>query len=65
ITEFRKAAAERFAMLDKKGDGRLTREELPKLSPPPGSGGRQGWYGGKRRTAGGGPEPIEQAPPEQ
>jgi len=25
----------------------------------------QGWYGGKRRTAGGGPEPIEQAPPEQ
>ena len=48
-------------MLDKKGDGRLTREELPKLSPPPGRGGRQGWYGGKRRTAGGGPEPIEQA----
>ncbi|RUN77964.1 EF-hand domain-containing protein [Sphingomonas sp. TF3] len=65
ITEFRKAAAERFAMLDKKGDGRLTREELPKLSPPPGRGGRQGWYGGKRRTAGGGPEPVEQAPPEQ
>lgn len=50
--EFRHAAEERFAMLDKKGDGRLTLEELPKLSPPPARGGRQGWYGGRHRIAG-------------
>jgi hypothetical protein len=53
VTEFRNAAAARFAMLDKKGDGKLTREELPTLfSSAPGHGGKSGWHGGHHRPGG-------------
>jgi hypothetical protein len=40
--EFRDAAADRFAMLDTKHDGKLTRAELPKLNAP-----AAGQFGGK------------------
>jgi hypothetical protein len=46
--EFRDAAAERFAMLDTKHDGRLTRAELPKLSAP-----AAGQFGDKGKRGGG------------
>jgi hypothetical protein len=46
--EFRDAAAERFAMLDTKHDGKLTRAELPKLSAP-----AAGQFGGKGKRSGG------------
>jgi hypothetical protein len=46
--EFRDAAAERFAMLDTKHDGKLTRAELPKLSAP-----AAGQFGGKGKRRGG------------
>ena len=56
IREFRNAAERRFALLDKRNDGRLTRDELPRLSATPGgpdrkrpggpSGGRGGHRGG-------------------
>jgi hypothetical protein len=50
--EFRDAAAERFAMLDTKHDGKLTRAELPKLSAP-----AAGQFGGKGKRSGGGRRP--------
>jgi len=46
--EFRDAAADRFAMLDTKHDGKLTRAELPKLSAP-----ATGQFGGKGKRGGG------------
>jgi hypothetical protein len=46
--EFRDAAADRFAMLDTKHDGKLTRAELPKLSAP-----AAGQFGGKGKGGGG------------
>lgn len=59
--EFRIAADKRFAMLDKNGDGKLEKSELPKLSPPSfrqgkrGGGGRGGMgrRGGGRHGGGG------------
>ena len=53
ISEFRKAAEQRFALLDKRNDGRLTRDELPKLATPAaGRGrGRPGGFGGRRSGA--------------
>jgi len=61
--EFRDAAAERFAMLDTKHDGKITRAELPKLSAP-----AAGQFGGKGKRGGGGRRPRgdaagESAPP--
>jgi hypothetical protein len=60
-TEFRKAAEERFALLDKNGDGKLEKGELPRIDPPsvrrPGGrdhGGRPGGPGGGMRPRGGG-----------
>jgi len=44
--EFRAAALDRFAMLDKKHDGRLTRGELPMLATSP--AGRDDGAGGRR-----------------
>lgn len=46
--EFRDAAADRFAMLDTKHDGKLTRAELPKLSAP-----AAGQFGGNGKRSGG------------
>ena len=52
--EFRIAADKRFAMLDKNGDGKLEKSELPKLSPPGfGQGKRGGGRGGMGRHGGG------------
>ena len=54
IREFRAAAEKRFALLDKRNDGRLTRDELPKLALGTGGpgGGRPGWPGGPRTGRG-------------
>lgn len=49
--EFGQAADERFALLDRNGDGRIERSELPKLSENMGGG----WRGGGRRPPPGGP----------
>lgn len=57
-TEFRVAALDRFAVLDKNHDGRITRGELPKLVVPDDDGPRgRGGYG--RPPAGGGDAPQE------
>lgn len=47
--EFHDAAADRFAMLDTKHDGKLTRAALPKLSAP-----AAGQFGGEGKRGGGG-----------
>ena len=52
--EFRDAAIDRFGMLDKNHDGKLTRGELPELAAPP-PGGRWQGRGGMRRPGGDGP----------
>ena len=46
--EFRDAAAERFAMLDTKHDGKIARAELPKLNAP-----AAGQFGGKGKKGAG------------
>lgn len=53
--EFAYAADQRFDMLDKNGDGKIQRDELPKIvaGPPPGKGGGGGHHGGGRRGGGG------------
>lgn len=51
IREFRAAAEQRFASLDKRGDGRLTLNALPKLTPAGPSGRRPGGAGGRPRGA--------------
>ncbi|WP_404367337.1 EF-hand domain-containing protein [Sphingomonas sp. MMS24-J45] len=51
IREFRAAAEQRFASLDKHGDGRLTFDELPKLAPAGAGGHRPGGPGGRRGGA--------------
>ena len=47
--EFRAAALDRFAMLDKNHDGRITRGELPTLPEPPAGGvmGRGAGFSGR------------------
>ena len=54
--EFRSATLDRFAVLDKNHDGRITRGELPKLVVPEDAGqrGRRGGFGGRPA----GPPPI-------
>ncbi|MDQ0248092.1 putative membrane protein YgcG [Sphingomonas kyeonggiensis] len=59
--EFRIAADKRFALLDKNGDGKIEKSELPKLEASSfkpgkrGGGGRgMGGHGGGRRRGGGG-----------
>lgn len=63
--EFRIAADKRFALLDKNGDGKIEKSELPKLETPSfksgksgGGGGRggrgMGGHGGGHRGGGGG-----------
>lgn len=61
--EFRVAADKRFELLDKNGDGKIEKSELPKLDKPSfkpgkrggGGGGRgMGGHGGGRRGGGGG-----------
>jgi len=54
-SEFKAAALDRFAMLDKKGDGRITRGELPHIDLPAASmvPVRGGW-GGRPQHPGGG-----------
>ena len=56
IREFRAAAEQRFASLDKRGDGRLTFDQLPKLAPAGAGGHRPGGPGGRR---GGGMPPRD------
>ncbi|MEP9359413.1 hypothetical protein [Sphingomonas sp. KR3-1] len=62
--EFRIAADKRFALLDKNGDGKIEKSELPKLEKPSfrsgggkggrgGSGGHRGGGGGGRHGGGG------------
>lgn len=46
-TEWRSAALDRFATLDKNHDGRITRGELPRLTPPDDDGPRGRWSGGR------------------
>ncbi|MDB5703742.1 MAG: hypothetical protein JWN66_858 [Sphingomonas bacterium] len=49
--EFQRAADARFALLDKNGDGKIERDELPRLSAGP-AGGWRGHSGGSPRDAG-------------
>jgi len=53
--EFRVAADKRFALLDKNGDGKLEKSELPKLDTPSFKPGKKGGgRGGMGRRGGGG-----------
>jgi len=53
--EFRAAADKRFALLDKNGDGKLEKSELPKLDTPSFKPGKKGGgRGGMGRRGGGG-----------
>lgn len=52
--EFRIAADKRFALLDKNGDGKLEKSELPKLDKPNVRARQKDHQGGGRRRSGGG-----------
>jgi hypothetical protein len=63
--EFRDAATDRFAVLDKNHDGKITFDELPRLPDAPAGGfGGRGKPGGSWRGASGGTKPPEGDPGE-